>query len=84
MTLKIITKLTKTSNSPCFYFENNFHFAYLQELENALGSYCFESIKEYDTYKVRFQGPSRRKEIIPTTAEPKASQGGYLPNDINY
>lgn len=69
-----------SDNKNCILITNH----NLQELENALGSYCFESIKEYDTYKVRFQGPSRRKEIIPTTAEPKASQGGYLPNDINY
>lgn len=35
----------------------------LPELEKALGPYCFESIKEYDTYKVQFSGPSRRKPL---------------------
>ncbi len=56
----------------------------LAELENALGRYCFESIKEYDTYKVKFSGPSRRKEIIPTQVEPEQSQSstGYRPNQV--
>lgn len=53
----------------------------LRELEAALGSYCFESIKEYDTYKVHFQGPSRRKTIEddfqPTNYKPK-----YVPNQV--
>jgi DNA replication protein DnaC len=54
----------------------------LAELEQALGSYCFESIKEYDTYKVKFSGPSRRKEIIPTQAESKPAYTGYRPNQV--
>lgn len=56
----------------------------LAELENALGSYCFESIREYDTYKVKFSGPSRRKEIIPTQPEPQKHQSpsGYQPNQV--
>jgi DNA replication protein DnaC len=53
----------------------------LAELEQALGSYCFESIKEYDTYKVKFSGPSRRKEIIPVQAESKPVSG-YRPNQV--
>tara|TARA_R110000787_G_scaffold149193_1_gene263151 strand:- start:238 stop:1053 length:816 start_codon:yes stop_codon:yes gene_type:complete len=53
----------------------------LAELEQALGSYCFESIKEYDTYKVRFEGPSRRKEIIPTQVESHRATG-YQPNQV--
>ena len=57
----------------------------LQELETALGRYCFESIKEYDTYKVKFSGPSRRKEIIPAAPEPQnvsRATGGYKPNQV--
>lgn len=54
----------------------------LAELEHALGSYCFESIKEYDTYKVKFSGPSRRKEIIPSQVESKPAYTGYRPNQV--
>lgn len=56
----------------------------LAEFEHALGRYCFESIKEYDTYKVKFSGPSRRKEIIPTQPEPQQPQStsGYRPNQV--
>ncbi|MCF2947207.1 ATP-binding protein [Paraglaciecola aquimarina] len=56
----------------------------LAELENAIGRYCFESIKEYDTYKVKFSGPSRRKEIIPAQPEAQKTQstGGYRPNQV--
>lgn len=53
----------------------------LAELEVALGKYCFESIKEYDTYKVRFSGPSRRKEVVPQAAE-ASHGGGYQPNQV--
>lgn len=53
----------------------------LAELENALGRYCFESMKEYDTYKVKFSGPSRRKEITPPTAE-AANVSSYQPNQV--
>lgn len=53
----------------------------LAELENALGNYCFESIKEYDTYKVKFSGASRRKEIVPTQVEPQKVKG-YQPNQV--
>jgi DNA replication protein DnaC len=59
----------------------------LAELENAIGRYCFESIKEYDTYKVKFSGPSRRKEIIPAQPEPQSNPQtrtttGYQPNQV--
>ncbi|WJG09450.1 DnaA/Hda family protein [Aliiglaciecola sp. LCG003] len=53
----------------------------LAELETALGRYCFESMKEYDTYKVKFSGPSRRKEITPQAAEPM-NVSGYQPNQV--
>jgi DNA replication protein DnaC len=53
----------------------------LSELEKAIGKYCFESIKEYDTYKVRFSGPSRRQSVTPDIPEPQ-SASGYTPNNI--
>lgn len=54
----------------------------LAELESALGRYCFESIKEYETYRVRFQGPSRR-QTIQQKAEPSSQRKNtYRPNDI--
>lgn len=53
----------------------------LTELEHALGSYCFESIKEYDTYKVKFSGPSRRKELTPSLPE-EQDVSRYRPNQM--
>lgn len=55
----------------------------LAELEHAIGRYCFESIKEYDTYRVRFSGPSRRSGITSSEAEPTSSTSTrYQPNQI--
>ncbi|RDV24790.1 AAA family ATPase [Alteromonas aestuariivivens] len=54
----------------------------LAELEHALGRYCFESIKEYDTYKVRFSGPSRREGLIPEPAESQDVTPRYQPNQV--
>lgn len=65
------------NNKNCIMITNH----NLAELENALGRYCFESIKEYDTYKVKFSGPSRRKEIVPQSAEP-VNVSGYQPNQV--
>lgn len=63
------------NNKNCILITNH----ELSALEVALGSYCFESIKEYDTYRVRFSGPSRRTQlkddIGPVTS-------GYQPNQI--
>lgn len=53
----------------------------LPELEQALGKYCFESIKEYDTYKVRFSGPSRRKTVTPEIPE-EQNIPSYQPNQF--
>ncbi|MFC3094175.1 AAA family ATPase [Alteromonas sediminis] len=53
----------------------------LAELEHALGQYCFESIKEYDTYKVRFSGPSRRQKVVPEIPEGQRVSG-YQPNQV--
>jgi len=50
----------------------------LQALSNALGRYCFESIKEYETYHVHFQGPSRRQGAD----DAPASSSAYQPNQI--
>lgn len=69
------------NNKNCILITNH----NLQELETALGRYCFESIKEYDTYKVKFSGPSRRKEIIPAAPEPQnvsSTTTGYRPNQV--
>lgn len=54
----------------------------LAELENALGRYCFESIREYDTYKVRFSGPSRRQGLVPEEAEATNVTPRYQPNQV--
>lgn len=53
----------------------------LSDLEVALGSYCYESIKEYDTYKVRFSGPSRRESMLDEQVERTTSQQ-YQPNQV--
>ena len=54
----------------------------LAELEHAVGRYCFESIREYDTYKVRFSGPSRRDGLTSPEAEPSSATPRYQPNQI--
>ncbi len=54
----------------------------LAELEMALGRYCFESIKEYDTYKVRFAGPSRRKGLTTDETEQSTQKPAYQPNQV--
>ncbi|WP_102794785.1 ATP-binding protein [Bowmanella denitrificans] len=53
----------------------------LAGLEQAVGPYCFESIKEYDTYKVRFNGPSRRKTVEDDFTTTKKTSG-YVPNQV--
>ncbi|MCC2616933.1 ATP-binding protein [Aestuariibacter halophilus] len=65
------------NNKNCILITNH----NLAELEQALGAYCFESIKEYDTYKVRFSGPSRRKAVVPSAPEP-TRVAGYKPNQV--
>lgn len=54
----------------------------LTDLEQALGRYCFESIKEYDTYKVRFSGPSRRKGLSLDEEEAAIEANRYQPNQV--
>lgn len=54
----------------------------LRSLEAALGPYCFESIKEYDTYKVRFSGHSRRQEVVPVYQEESTAAPRYQPNQV--
>lgn len=51
----------------------------LNELEQAVGRYCFESIKEYDTYKVRFSGPSRRNSM---GQDEEIDTPKYQPNQV--
>ncbi len=48
-----------------------------QDLAKALGKYCFESLKEYETYQVHFQGPSRRDGLSDTIANNQ-----YEPNRL--
>ncbi|WP_395338978.1 DnaA ATPase domain-containing protein [Ningiella sp. W23] len=67
------------NNKNCILISNH----NLAELEKALGRYCFESIKEYETYRVRFQGPSRRKSVSNGQAESSNQQKNqYRPNEI--
>ena len=57
----------------------------MAELESALGKYCFESMKEYETYMVRFFGPSRRNNITDPVSHYEAtpvSTSGYVPNQV--
>ncbi|MDN4502285.1 ATP-binding protein [Alteromonadaceae bacterium BrNp21-10] len=54
----------------------------LTDLEKALGQYCFESIKEYDTYKVKFSGPSRRKGLIDDSYSSSDTTNTYVPNQF--
>lgn len=53
----------------------------LGDLEHALGRYCFESIKEYDTYKVKFSGPSRRTGLT-LDEEDLSPKQQYQPNQV--
>lgn len=78
----------KAANKNCILITNH----NLSDLESAIGRYCFESIREYETYQVHFQGPSRRgaltQQIVQNSnsqAESSSSQStGYKPNQINY
>lgn len=54
----------------------------LPQLQNALGQYCFESIKEYDTYKVKFSGPSRRDSLSDEYSGYSDTNTGYRPNQV--
>ena len=54
----------------------------LTELELALGKYCFESVKEYDTYKVRFSGPSRHDGLVNDEQPSETQQTRYQPNQV--
>jgi len=56
----------------------------LSELEHALGRYCFESIKEYETYMVKFSGPSRREQIEDSEVPSSDTnyQPQYIPNQV--
>lgn len=55
----------------------------LPQLQQAVGQYCYESIKEYDTYKVKFTGPSRRSNVYEEQTNYTNSQPtGYTPNQL--
>lgn len=66
------------NNKNCILITNH----QMPELEQALGRYCFESIKEYETYMVKFSGPSRRRELDTEEAESPVHTSGYVPNQV--
>jgi DNA replication protein DnaC len=85
----------KAANKNCILITNH----NLAELEDAIGRYCFESIREYETYQVHFQGPSRRStltqqivssiqpdvQVQPSPGGPSSPKSsGYQPNQITY
>lgn len=81
----------KAANKNCILITNH----NLADLEGAIGRYCFESMREYETYQVHFQGPSRRSPLTqqivsstqtdPQSGGPSSSQSsGYQPNQITY
>ncbi len=79
-----ILRQRKAANKNCILITNH----NLSDLEVGLGRYCFESIREYITYQVRFQGPSRRQplsdQIVDTASSQLQTKSGYQPNQINY
>ena len=76
----------KAANKNCIIITNHS----LHDLETAIGRYCFESIREYETYQVQFQGPSRRKPLTQqivhnsNQAGDNQQRGSYQPNQMNY
>jgi len=75
----------RSANKNCILITNH----NLADLETAIGRYCFESIREYETYQVHFQGPSRRKPLNQQIVEPSGSStgaksGAYQPNQMGY
>lgn len=79
----------KAANKNCILITNH----NLSDLEGAIGRYCFESMREYETYQVHFQGPSRRSALsqqIVSSAQGESSvptspaSNAYQPNQITY
>ncbi|MGB3726911.1 MAG: ATP-binding protein [Glaciecola sp.] len=72
----------RATNKNCILITNHS----LSNLETAIGKYCFESMREYETYQVHFQGPSRRKPLTQQIVEPSnySAPAGYQPNQIDY
>lgn len=70
----------KADNKNCILITNH----NLDELQNAIGRYCFESLREYETYQVRFEGPSRRKPLHSANTTNDSTSTAYQPNQINY
>ena len=71
----------RSANKNCILITNH----NLNELENAIGRYCFESIREYETYQVQFQGPSRRKPLTQQIVDNnQVPSNTYQPNSISY
>lgn len=67
-----------SENKNCILITNH----NLQTLEHALGTYCFESLKEYDTYQICFKGPSRRSALVDTSEPNPTPKSGYVPNQV--
>lgn len=70
----------KALNKNCILITNH----QLHSLEKVIGRYCFESIKEYETYQIQFSGPSRRPELEQALSPNHNQTPGYTPNDFNY
>lgn len=78
----------RSANKNCIIITNH----NLADLETSIGRYCFESIREYETYQVNFQGPSRRKPLTQQIVAPNTSgtasgsraTGSYQPNQMGY
>ncbi len=72
-----LLRLRQAAKKNCILITNHT----LKDLSVALGKYCTESIKEYDTYKIPFQGPSRREEFVEDSVS-YTPVPGYQPNQV--
>lgn len=54
----------------------------LPGLANALGTYCSESIRQYDTYKIHFSGPSRREEFLDESVSSTPIKSTFVPGQL--
>lgn len=67
-----------SENKNCILITNH----NLSSLESAMGNYCFESLKEYDTYKICFKGPSRRTPLVDEQQYISTKSSNYVPNQV--
>jgi DNA replication protein DnaC len=73
-----LLRLRQAAKKNCILITNH----NLNDLQTAIGRYCTESIKEYDTYKIHFQGPSRRDEFADEQVTHTPVNQGYQPNQV--